>query len=49
MPHMCLIWQHELRQHILIAGYRPRVLMLHDGPFINVERSDEDILYMALT
>lgn len=47
-PDVGLVGQHELGQHGLVAADGGRVLVLHDGAAINVERGDEDVLDMVL-
>jgi hypothetical protein len=47
-PHVRLIRQHQLSQHMLISTDRARILMLHHTPPINVETGNQDVFDMIL-
>lgn len=44
---MGLIGQHELSQHMLIAGDGNGILVLHDRATVNVEGGDQYVLDMV--
>lgn len=48
IPYVGLIRQHELGQHVLVARDGDGVLVFHDGPTVDVEGGDEDVLDVHL-
>lgn len=48
IPHMGLIWEHELGKHVLVACDGYRILVFHDRPAVNVEGGHENVFNMVL-
>jgi hypothetical protein len=48
VSHVGLVRQHELGQHVLVARDGHGVLVLHDGPAVDVEGRHQDVLDVVL-
>ena len=48
LAHVCLIWKHQLRQHVLVWADCAGELVLHDRTSVDIEGSYQDVLHMRL-